>query len=147
MTAILNLIYCFLMDMIQSFRDIWIVGWDSVLTPVDALVGVGGHGRAHRAHDCRTNMPGCSAPPGCRKRSRSLRGRWGCGSSSKPFRLCGGGPNAWENGSVSVTGFAEGAFEVLAADSGHRRWRCFTPVSSVDSAIGIIGGDGWRRRM
>ena len=37
MTAILNLIYCFLMDMIQSFRDIWIVGWDSVLTPVDSL--------------------------------------------------------------------------------------------------------------
>ena len=45
MTAMLNLIYCFLMDMIQSFRDIWIVGWDSVLSPVDALiasVGTGG---------------------------------------------------------------------------------------------------------
>ena len=45
MTAILNMIYCFLMDMIQSFRDIWIVGWDSVLSPVDALiasVGTGG---------------------------------------------------------------------------------------------------------
>ena len=35
----------FLMDMIQSFRDIWVVGWDSVLSPVDALiasVGTGG---------------------------------------------------------------------------------------------------------
>ena len=45
MTAILNLIYCFLMDMIQSFRDIWILGWDSVLSPVDTLlasVGTGG---------------------------------------------------------------------------------------------------------
>ena len=45
MTAILNLIYCFLMDMIQSFRDIWILGWDSVLSPVDALItslGTGG---------------------------------------------------------------------------------------------------------
>ena len=45
MTAILNLIYCFLMDMIQSFRDIWVVGWDSVLSPVDALIaslGTGG---------------------------------------------------------------------------------------------------------
>ena len=33
------------MDMIQSFRDIWILGWDSVLVPVDALlasVGTGG---------------------------------------------------------------------------------------------------------
>ena len=38
MTALLNLIYCFLIDMIQSFRDIWILGWDSVLSPVDALI-------------------------------------------------------------------------------------------------------------
>ena len=45
MTAILNLIYCFLMDMIQSFRDIWILEWDSVLTPVDSMlsaIGTGG---------------------------------------------------------------------------------------------------------
>ena len=45
MTAILNLIYCFLVDMIQSFRDIWIVGWDGLLVPVDTLlasVGTGG---------------------------------------------------------------------------------------------------------
>jgi hypothetical protein len=45
MTAILNMIYCFLTDMIQSFRDIWVIGWDSVLSPVDALVtsvGTGG---------------------------------------------------------------------------------------------------------
>jgi hypothetical protein len=45
MTALLNLIYCFLMDMIASFKDLWLVGWDSILTPVDALlvsVGTGG---------------------------------------------------------------------------------------------------------
>jgi hypothetical protein len=45
MTALLNLIYCFLMDMIASFKDIWLVGWDSILLPVDALlssVGTGG---------------------------------------------------------------------------------------------------------
>jgi hypothetical protein len=45
MTALLNLIYCFLMDMIASFKDIWLVGWDSILVPVDALlasVGTGG---------------------------------------------------------------------------------------------------------
>lgn len=45
MTALLNLIYCFLMDMISSFKDIWILGWDSLLVPVDTLlaaVGTGG---------------------------------------------------------------------------------------------------------
>ena len=44
MTAMLNLIYCFLMDMIQSFRDIWVVGWDSVLSSVDALIAAVGTG-------------------------------------------------------------------------------------------------------
>ena len=45
MTALLNLIYCFLVDMIASFKDIWLLGWDSILVPVDALlasVGTGG---------------------------------------------------------------------------------------------------------
>ena len=45
MTALLNLIYCFLLDMIASFKDIWLLGWDSVLGPVDSLlasVGTGG---------------------------------------------------------------------------------------------------------
>lgn len=45
MTALLNLIYCFLQDMIASFKDVWLVGWDSLLVPVDALlasVGTGG---------------------------------------------------------------------------------------------------------
>ena len=45
MSALLNLIYCFLMDMIASFKDIWLLGWDSILGPVDALlssVGTGG---------------------------------------------------------------------------------------------------------
>jgi hypothetical protein len=44
MTALLNLIYCFLLDMISSFKDIWLTGWDSVLTPVDALLGSIGTG-------------------------------------------------------------------------------------------------------
>jgi hypothetical protein len=45
MTAILHMIYCFLRDMIASFKDIWLLGWDSILGPVDALlssVGTGG---------------------------------------------------------------------------------------------------------
>ena len=45
MTAILQLIYCFLLDMIASFKDIWLLGWDSILAPVDTLlasVGTGG---------------------------------------------------------------------------------------------------------
>ena len=45
MTAILQMIYCFLLDMIASFNDIWLLGWDSILGPVDALlssVGTGG---------------------------------------------------------------------------------------------------------
>ena len=45
MTAILQLIYCFLLDMIASFKDIWLLGFDSVLGPVDGLlasVGTGG---------------------------------------------------------------------------------------------------------
>ncbi len=52
MTAILNMIYCFLMDMIQSFRDVWIVGWDSLLVPVDAHAYLNGHRGSHRAKYC-----------------------------------------------------------------------------------------------
>jgi hypothetical protein len=44
MTAILQLIYCFLMDMIASFKDIWLLGWDSILVPVDALLASVGSG-------------------------------------------------------------------------------------------------------
>ena len=44
MTAILQLIYCFLLDMIASFKDIWLLGWDSVLGPVDALLASVGTG-------------------------------------------------------------------------------------------------------
>jgi hypothetical protein len=44
MTALLNLIYCFLLDMIASFKDIWLLGWDSVLSPVDALLASVGTG-------------------------------------------------------------------------------------------------------
>jgi len=44
MTALLNLIYCFLMDMIASFKDVWLVGWDSVLGPVDVLLASVGTG-------------------------------------------------------------------------------------------------------
>jgi len=45
MTGLLNLIYCFLVDMIQSFRDVWVLGFDSLLTPVDSMlssIGTGG---------------------------------------------------------------------------------------------------------
>ena len=44
MTALLNLIYCFLLDMIASFKDIWLLGWDSVLSPVDLLLASVGTG-------------------------------------------------------------------------------------------------------
>ena len=44
MTALLNLIYCFLMDMIASFKDVWLIGWDSVLSPVDTLLSSVGTG-------------------------------------------------------------------------------------------------------
>jgi hypothetical protein len=44
MTALLNLIYCFLLDMIASFKDIWLLGWDSILVPVDALLASVGTG-------------------------------------------------------------------------------------------------------
>ena len=44
MMALLNLIYCFLMDMIASFKDIWLLGWDSVLSPVDTLLSSVGTG-------------------------------------------------------------------------------------------------------
>lgn len=44
MTALLNLIYCFLMDMIASFKDVWLVGWDSLLSPVDTLLSSVGTG-------------------------------------------------------------------------------------------------------
>jgi len=44
MTALLNLIYCFLMDMIASFKDVWLLGWDSVLSPVDMLLSSVGTG-------------------------------------------------------------------------------------------------------
>ena len=44
MSAILQLIYCFLLDMIASFKDIWLIGFDSVLGPVDALLASVGTG-------------------------------------------------------------------------------------------------------
>lgn len=44
MTALLNLIYCFLLDMILSFNDIWKAGWDSLLTPADSLLASLGTG-------------------------------------------------------------------------------------------------------
>ena len=45
MQAILSMIYCFLLDMIASFRDIGIESWDSVLGVLDATlsaIGTGG---------------------------------------------------------------------------------------------------------
>ena len=44
MQAILSMIYCFLMDMIASFRDVGIESWDSVLGVLDATLGAIGTG-------------------------------------------------------------------------------------------------------
>ncbi|UVT22051.1 MAG: hypothetical protein H8K03_09250 [Nitrospira sp.] len=44
MTALLNLIYCFLLDMILSFTDVWKSGWDSVLGVADSLLASLGTG-------------------------------------------------------------------------------------------------------
>jgi hypothetical protein len=44
MTALLNLIYCFLLDMILSFTDVWKNGWDSVLGVADSLLSSVGTG-------------------------------------------------------------------------------------------------------
>ena len=44
MIGILNAILCFLLDMIASFRDIWVIGFDSLLSPVDAMVSSVGTG-------------------------------------------------------------------------------------------------------
>jgi hypothetical protein len=38
MTAILNLIYCFLTDMIARFVDVWVGMWDSLLSVVDTVL-------------------------------------------------------------------------------------------------------------
>lgn len=45
MTAILKLIYCWLQSMIQRFKDVWLEGWDSLLSVADGLlntIGTGG---------------------------------------------------------------------------------------------------------
>ena len=45
MQAILSMIYCFLVDMIASFRDVGIESWDSVLGVLDTTliaIGTGG---------------------------------------------------------------------------------------------------------
>lgn len=45
MQAILSMIYCFLLDMIGRFRDVWLEGWDSVLGVLDSTltsIGTGG---------------------------------------------------------------------------------------------------------
>ena len=45
MEAVLSMIYCFLTDMIASFRDVWLEAWDSVLGVLDtalSAIGTGG---------------------------------------------------------------------------------------------------------
>ena len=44
MQAILSMIYCFLLDMIASFRDVGIESWDSILGVLDATLGAIGTG-------------------------------------------------------------------------------------------------------
>jgi hypothetical protein len=41
MVAMLQMIYCFLLNMIAAFKDLWLDAWDSVLSPVDqTLAGI-----------------------------------------------------------------------------------------------------------
>ena len=44
MQAILSMIYCFLLDMIATFRDVGIESWDSVLGVLDSTLGAIGTG-------------------------------------------------------------------------------------------------------
>ena len=90
MTALLNLIYCFLMDMIASFKDIWLLGWDSVLSPVDTLLASVGTGSlvVPVIADQYAWMLG---PRACPKPWRFWPGPWGCASFFSPFRLFDGG--------------------------------------------------------
>ena len=44
MQAILSMIYCFLLDMLASFRDMGIEGWDSVLGVLDTTLNAMGTG-------------------------------------------------------------------------------------------------------
>jgi len=44
MQAIISMIYCFLLDMIASFRDVEIESWDSVLGVLDTTLGAIGTG-------------------------------------------------------------------------------------------------------
>jgi hypothetical protein len=44
MQAILSMIYCFLMDMIASFRDVGLESWDSVLGVLDTTLNAIGTG-------------------------------------------------------------------------------------------------------
>ena len=42
MKAILAMIYCFLLGLVASFRDVWLASWDSVLGVADsALAAIG----------------------------------------------------------------------------------------------------------
>ena len=45
MTALLQMILCFLNDMIFRFKDVWLDMWDSLLSPADGIltsIGTGG---------------------------------------------------------------------------------------------------------
>lgn len=45
MQAILSMIYCFLLGLVASFRDVWLAAWDSVLGVTDSAlsaIGTGG---------------------------------------------------------------------------------------------------------
>jgi len=45
MTALLNLIYCWLIDLLAKLMDLGLAAWDSVLSPADAIlasIGTGG---------------------------------------------------------------------------------------------------------
>ena len=78
------------MDMIASFKDIWLLGWDSILVPVDALlasVGTGGLAVPVIA-DQYAWLLGAT---GMSQAIAIIAGRWGCGSCCSRCPLCGGG--------------------------------------------------------
>jgi hypothetical protein len=44
MTALLNLIYCWLLDLLAKLMDLGLAAWDSVLTPADSILASIGTG-------------------------------------------------------------------------------------------------------
>ena len=133
MTAILNLIYCFLMDMIQSFRDIWIVGWDSVLSPVDALIASVGTGGLTVPDDCQRI---CLAARRDRHVAshRHHRGRDGGALHPPNYSVCAVGVIApWAHTRTYITVISQGA----------SKWSCgfwASKIAVFHACVDVLAG-------